>query len=105
GDEAGRLIGDRVDHRRVAVADVVHGDAGHAVDVAAPLSVEEGRALAAHEGHRLSPVGRHQGRRLPLDRELVDHAVILVPMPASVKISTSTEWGTRPSMTWTASTP
>ena len=51
------LLADRLDQRRVAVADLHHRDAGQEVEVLVALGVPEPRALAAHELDGLARVG------------------------------------------------
>ena len=95
-----RLPGDRLGHDRVRVAERGHGQAADEVQVAPAAVVEQERALAAHEGGGRLGIGAHQcaavdGR----------HGRTMVPTPPSVKSSTSTAWGTRPSRMWAPFTP
>ena len=56
-DERRRLLGDGVHHHRRAVPQVVHGPAGHEVDVLLAVGVPHSRALAPHDDHRPSAHG------------------------------------------------
>ena len=56
-DQGRRLLGDGVDHHRRAVSQVVHGPAGHEVDVLLAVGVPHSRALAPHDDHRPSAHG------------------------------------------------
>ena len=99
-DEPRGLVGDRRHDRRVAVPDVADGDPAEEVEVLAPLGVPQPGALSAHEldvvagvvaHHRVA--GAHRAGRT------------FVPTPASVKSSSSSECGTRPSTMWANGTP
>ena len=106
--ERRRLLGDRLDEHGVRVPERVHGDAGEEVEVASPVVVPEVRALAADEHRHAGPEAAHQVARLrhPASRRLIRTSrTTSVPIPLLVKISTSTECGTRPSMIAAVSTP
>jgi hypothetical protein len=60
-DQAAGLLAQRGHESGVAVADLVHGYAGHEVEVLVALVVPQPRALAAHELHRQAGVGLHHG--------------------------------------------
>ena len=82
-----RLLPHRLDHVRVAVADGADRNPREEVQVLPSLRVPEPGPLAAHELHRHARVGLHH---LPLLQRLELgelHAVIFVPIPASVKSS------------------
>src|SRR3977135_1927124 len=75
-------------------------DAAEEVEVLPALRVPEQRALAAHELDRRALVGAHQVALLQGLQIGQVHGVTIVPMPASVKSSSSSECGLRPSMMW-----
>ncbi len=98
-DEALGLLADRRDDGRVAVPEAVDGQAGLEVEVLVALVVPQARALAADE---LDPETRVGGDLMVALEQLEageghTAGLILVPMPASVKSSSSSECGTRPS--------
>ena len=97
-NEPARLVGQRIDQRRVAVPDLDDRHARQEVEVLVPLRIPEARALAAHE---LDGCARVRGHEV-VARERLEvgeaHGKILVPMPASVKSSSSRLCGLRPSM-------
>src|SRR5215472_10352239 len=110
GDRA-HLAGDRLDDRRVGVAERADRDARDEVGVLPAVSVPDPAAVAAHQRQRGHPVGAHD-RRLEPGLELLRGAhrpppsgITIVPMPESVKISSSTECGSRPSSTCAWGTP
>src|SRR5215470_1936638 len=110
GDRA-HLAGDRLDDRRVSVAERADRDARDEVGVLPAVSVPDPAAVAAHERQRGHPVGARD-RRLEPGLELLRDAhwpppsgITIVPMPESVKISSSTECGSRPSSTCAWGTP
>jgi hypothetical protein len=47
--ERGDLLADRGDHRRVGVAERVHGDAGEEIEVLRALVIPDVAPLTAHE--------------------------------------------------------
>src|SRR5262249_32366598 len=110
-DELAGLVADCLDHIRVAVAGVADGDPGEEVEVGVALRVIQGRALAAHELDRSAPVRLHHVARFQLSnllrgrRARAHHALTFVPIPASVKSSSRSEWGSRPSTMWAKPTP
>ena len=59
--QAPGLLAHRLDHARVAVAELRHRDAGQEVEVLVALVVPQPRALAAHELDRVARVGAHHG--------------------------------------------
>ena len=65
------LVGDRLDQRRVGVAEGVHGDAAEEVEVLLAVVVPHGRALAPGEHQLGRPEGVHQ--RLGVARLEVGH--------------------------------
>src|SRR5439155_186451 len=99
------LLGHGANHIGMAVPDAGDGDPAQEVQVLVALVVPQPRALPPHELHGRARVRGHH--ELALERlELgKGHARILVPMPASVNSSSSSEWGTRPSMMWALVTP
>ena len=58
--ELRRLLADRGDDGRVAVAERVDRQAALEVEVLGALGVPQPRALAAHERDRRARVGRHE---------------------------------------------
>ena len=99
--EPSHLIADGLDHTRVAVADVEHRDPGQEVEVLVAVGVPQRRPGAADE---LRPgCGRRWRSRSSRssvwssERRVIARGPILVPWPASVNSSSSSEWGTRPS--------
>src|SRR5207245_2593756 len=113
-----RLRPDRLHHRRMAMAQVVHREAREEVEVALAVGVPQLRAAPAHERHRLARVDAdlvrgaqrdHLGvgqsvsfAHAPTARLRVRRAVrgrISVPTPREVSTSSSTAWRTRPSIT------
>src|SRR5260221_8754815 len=94
------LLAHSLDHGRVAVADRADRDPGEEVEVFLPLGVPEQRAFAAHELDRRPPVSLHQEAPIERLQLLQLHDVTIVPMPASVKSSSSSECGLRPSRMW-----
>ena len=101
------LAANRRDHARVAVAEARHANTAQKVEVLVALDVPQVRALAAHELDREARVGAHHARALELLELGQGHgaASILVPIPASVKSSRSSECAIRPSRIWAALTP
>src|SRR5262249_46025220 len=101
------------------VAEVVDREAGEEVDVALAVRVPQDRTLAAHEcdGEAgvhadLSLVGRgddlsvrHLASVRFAGRLRACCQVTSVPMPSAVKISSSTAWRRRPSITCVFLTP
>ena len=59
-----RLVGDRADHRRVAMAERSHGHAAREVDVHPPVLVPHARAFPAY--------GDERGRRIALHHQRVE---------------------------------
>src|SRR5438128_1598825 len=123
-EEPRRLRPDRLHHRRMAVAQVVHREAREEVEVARAVGVPQLRAAPAHERHRLARVDAdlvrgaqrdHLGvgqsvsfAHAPTARLRVRRAVrgrISVPTPREVSTSSSTAWRTRPSITCAWRTP
>ena len=99
-DQALRLLGDRRDDGRVAVAERVHREAGLEVEILDPLGVPEPRALAAHELDGHPRVGADDVLALERLQRLEAHqgaGLIFVPKPASVNSSSRIECGWRPS--------
>jgi hypothetical protein len=100
----GDLAGDRLDEGRMGVPEGADRDPGDQVQVLAPVRIPDPAALAASDRHRRHAVVRHQGGREPLlqCRCLASHGgfglahgrtssgMTMVPMPASVKISSRT---------------
>ena len=70
-----------------------------------PSESHEPRALPAHELDRRAGVGVHRVAALEGLQLLDAHGVTMVPMPASVNSSSSSECGRRPSMMWADPTP
>src|SRR5262249_10326625 len=98
----------------MAVAEVVHGEPGEEIEVLLAVRVPKARSPAAHEGDGITRVHPDLGSVGRLDDLAVVHrpaidrlAVRLrsccqrtsVPMPSVVKISSSTAWRLRPSIT------
>ncbi len=85
------------------------------VEVATAVGVPQLGAPAAYELHRRSGVRRHQWAERDVSRRVYGLAVLgghaaaspvtIVPMPSSVKISSSKTWATRPSRMWARRTP
>ena len=98
--QAAGLLAHGLDHGGVAVADRADRDPGEEVEVLLALGVPEQGALAADELDRRAPVGPHQVALLEGLEVGEVHGVTIVPMPASVKSSSSSECGLRPSMMW-----
>src|SRR5262249_40590679 len=73
--QSARLVGDRLGQRRVAMADRGPAPAGGQVDELAAVDVPHTRALAALEGDRPAPDGRHEHLLLATDElvELLGH--------------------------------
>src|SRR4029079_4270548 len=94
------LVHHRLDPVGMAVAQRQHGDAAQEVEVLVALVVPELRALAAHELDRLAHVGGHDRARLELLQLGEAHGKTLVPMPLSVKSSSSSECGRRAAPVW-----
>src|ERR1019366_7196342 len=107
---------------RVAVPNVEHRDPGQKVEVLVAVGVPQPAARAAHELDRVAHIGPdhvlalerlqlRQRRREDLilagERGGLAHlpGPILVPCPASVNSSSSSECGTRPSTIWAKETP
>ena len=92
---------------RVAVPEAVDGQAGLEVEVLVALVVPQPRALAADELDAHPRVGGDEVVALEGLEVGEGHTagLILVPMPASVKSSSSSECGTRPSTMWAKVTP
>src|SRR5215211_4349553 len=103
--EAPGLPGDRLDDPRVAMARVVDRQPGEEVQVLAPLGVPQPDAFAAHELHWRARVRRHRVALLEGDELRDVHHVTIVPIPASVKSSSRSEWGVDPSMMCAEETP
>src|SRR5262249_60333092 len=123
--ELAGLAADGVHHRRVAVAEAVHRDAGEEVEIPLAVDVPHRHPLAAGDGERLARVeadlvggiagedvvtrhgetpraaqaraSRRRGRRTPCTTS--------VPTPWLVRTSSSKACFTRPSMTWACFTP
>ena len=93
-----RLVPDRLHHLRMAVADIVHADAGREVVEDETVDVTHGDALAARE-HDRRRIGRHDGALVLVEDVLglVAHSVISVPTPSRVNISKRSECAMRPS--------
>ena len=64
--QAPGLLAHRLDHPRMAVAELHHRDAGEEVEVLVALVVPEPRALAAHELDGVAGVGGHERLALEL---------------------------------------
>ena len=88
---------DRLDDVGMAVTDRSDRDAGEEVEVFLAFVVEEQRALAPDELDSGPFVGLHHVSGL-VGLQLFIHGVTIVPMPTSVKSSSSSECGRRPSM-------
>src|SRR5690606_14679479 len=113
-DERVGLAADRVGDRGVRVAERDDGDARQEVEVALAVGVPHlGTAPALDRQRRCSG---HRHDRAVLDAERVElvptHSCrpaglpnTIVPMPASVKISSNRTWAIRPSRMWAAWTP
>ena len=88
---------------RVAVPDVEHRDPGEEVEVLVAVGVPQPHAAAAHELDRVADVGADRvARARAPGAPRQTHARrtsgrIIVPCPASVNSSSSSECGTRPS--------
>ena len=135
-DQPAHLLAHRLDHPRMAVAEVVDRQPGDEVQVAAAVAPDQLGALARHDLQGLAGVGgaarsaRVQRRHLGETRAARALAAVaatavrrlrarhhaspprsaagrtFVPTPeSSVRISSRTECGTRPSMMWAAATP
>ena len=115
------LLGEGLGHGRVGVAERGHRQAAEEVEVARALGRPTARCPArartspaagrrpASTGRRRGPPWRRRARSRPhlRGRRLgaasgvaVGPRVTMVPMPASVKSSSSSTWGTRPSRMW-----
>src|SRR5215212_7355414 len=103
--ERRRLARDRVDPARVAMAERVDRDAGDEVEVLVALVVPQPRALASHELDRQPGVGAHHVVAVECLELRERHGMTFVPMPSFGNSSSSTEWGSRPSMMCAAFTP
>ena len=111
--EAPRLLRDRARDRRVGVPQDRHGDPAEEIEVRLAEIVVQPAPLAADEGHGEAGVVPHLVPLRQRDRLRAGHSApaprpartISVPIPASVKISRRTLWGTRPSRIWTFRTP
>src|SRR5262249_57516218 len=91
----------------MGVAEGVDGDSSHHVDVLAPLGVADRDPSPLYEGDGQPLEGAHQVLMLELldvglylRHQTPPHlsAVTMVPMPASVNSSSSSESAARPSM-------
>src|SRR5690606_35400511 len=102
--ERRHLLGDGLDQRRVGVAERDDRDAGDEVEVLAAVGVPHAHALAPGQRHRRDAVVGHE-RPLEALVQAGHEGTTIVPIPSSVKISCSSEWGTRPSSTWACGTP
>src|SRR5699024_2255213 len=125
-DQLRGLLRDRGDEVGVAVAERVDRDAAEQVQVAVPVGVPhpgtvpvgEDESRKAEDAEVTLAVAPQQ--RLLLLRDGVGHdglpsrtscwsssssGRIIVPNPSEVKISSSMEWGWRPSTTWAWGTP
>src|SRR5205809_7685132 len=83
----------------MCVPQEVDRDTRHHVQVLAALVVPDDHPLPLHQGDREPLEGAHQVGVLGVHQLLRGHGVTIVPIPASVNSSSSSEWGTRPSMT------
>src|SRR6266700_4602686 len=105
------LAGHRLGERGVGVAERADRDAGDEVGVGVAVGVPDPAALAAHQRDRRDAVVRHErGLEPPLKflratHELAPSGTTMVPMPESVKISSSTACGCLPSSTCAWGTP
>src|SRR4051794_32542092 len=95
---AGLLV-DRIGDDRVGMTETRDGETRQEVEVLVPRVVPQTCSLASHERHRLRRIRRHQ----------VGHArspeVIIVPTPESVKTSSRSTCGMRPSRMCAERTP
>src|ERR1700733_2777299 len=94
-------------HPRGTMTKICHTNSPQEVEVLLAVLVVEPRSLSPHELHREARVGADHATALYLLQLSDGHvpATILVPMPASVNSSSSSEWGMRPSMMWADETP
>ena len=103
------LGGHGVGHLGVGMAERHHGQAGDEVEVAPCRRRRRGRVpVAPHEGDRRLGVGAHERaaiRHAPCDGGFRAHGSTMVPTPESVKSSSSSACGTRPSRMWARATP
>ena len=91
------LLADCRNDPRVAVPRIVDREPGEEVEVLPAVGVPKPGALAADELHRCPRVGGHRVAPLEALQAGDAHLVTMVPMPASVNSSSSSEWGRRPS--------
>src|SRR5208283_5739900 len=96
-----------LDDRWVAMAEDVDRDAAEQVQVGLAVDVGDHGAVTAGQRHRRGAVVVHHHGFPPVSHRVRGcHALTtLVPVPSSVKSSTSTQCSTRPSMTCALGTP
>src|SRR6185437_11431159 len=105
------LAGHGLGERRMGVPERADRDAGNEVGVLIAVGVPDLTALAPHQCDRwYAVVGHERGLEPPLklcrtSHELSPSGTTMVPMPESVKISSSTACGSRPSRTCACGTP
>src|SRR5690606_12753202 len=94
-------------HGGVGVPESVHSDAGDHVEVLASIGVPDAGALTAHDHDRRGAVVVTHDRAPAVGPLRGGHhsSTTIVPIPVSVKTSTSTACGMRPSTTWARVTP
>src|SRR5690606_37812372 len=98
------LLRHRLDEGGVGVAERDDRDAGDEVEVLLAVDVPHPGALASGQRDRRDAVVGHEGLVEALV-QATHQGTTMVPIPSLVKISCSSEWGTRPSSTWACGTP
>src|SRR5450432_157856 len=102
------LLRHGIDDGRVGVPESRHRNAGDQVEVRPPVGVPYRAALATYQRHCWC-ICRHHDRTETAEEIEVAHgkafARTMVPIPSSVKISSRTACGTRPSRTCALATP
>src|SRR5262245_38851551 len=101
-----RLLLDRFDDRRIAMAQAVDRDAGEKIEILFAVGIPDLAAPPLDQRDRRARVGlRHVLVGQRCDLPVVHFRTTSVPTPSLVKISSNTACFTRPSMIWVFSTP